>query len=217
MRKLKKFLINLIPNKELRHKKWHEQKKKYQRVDINKKIHGDGNIIEGDIPFKVKIEIYGNNNRIVFEDNLKDFRARISIGSKSVCVDNCLVHIGSSSTSGETYIRLLENNSEVIIGQDCMLSWNIDIWCSDCHSVLDARGKVINSGQSIKIGNHVWIGKDVKIGKNTEISDNSIIGWKSVVTKKFDKAGVVIAGNPAKIVKENINWDRKTPSQFLSD
>lgn len=139
------------------------------------------------------------------------------IGCKSVCVDNCLVYIGGNSTSGGTNILLRENNSEVTIGQHCMLSCNIDIWCSDCHSVLDARGKVINAGRSVKIGNRVWIGKDVKIGKNTEISDNSIIGWGSIVTKKFDKPGVVIAGNPAKIVKENIKWDRKTPSQLWSN
>lgn len=53
------------------------------------------------------------------------------------------------------------------------------------------------------------IGKDCKIGKNTKISSNSIVAWNSVVNKKFDESNVVIAGNPATIVKRNINWDAR--------
>lgn len=217
MRKLKKFLINLIPNKELRHKKWHEQKKKYQRIDLNKNIHGNGNIIEGDIPFKVKIEIYGNNNRIVFGKNLSEFRASISVGFKTDPVNNTVIIIRDNSTANDVKIYLRDNNSQVILGQDCMLSNEVCIACTDFHTIINTQDEVLNLGKSIEIGNHVWIGMYAKILKNTKIPDNCIVGCGSVVTKKFDKSGVIIAGNPAKIVKENINWDRKTPSQFLSD
>lgn len=88
-----------------------------------------------------------------------------------------------------------------------MISWGIDIWCTDAHTVTDLEGNPINFSKSIEIGDHVWIGRDVKIGKNTKISNDSIIGWGSIVTKKFEDTNVVIAGNPAKIVKRNINWD----------
>ena len=37
---------------------------------------------------------------------------------------------------------------------------------------------------------------------NEKIADNVIIGANTVVTKSFDKEGVIIAGNPAKIIKE---------------
>ena len=42
--------------------------------------------------------------------------------------------------------------------------------------------------------------------KNSIIPDNSVIGAYSVVAKKFDEENVVIAGNPARICKRNINW-----------
>jgi len=31
----------------------------------------------------------------------------------------------------------------------------------------------------------------------------------SVVTKPFEESNIILAGNPAKIVKRNINWDRR--------
>ena len=62
------------------------------------------------------------------------------------------------------------------------------------------NGEVIFENTYIKTGM-------VKIGKNTKISDDSIIGWGSIVTKKFEEPNVVLAGNPAKIVKRGINWN----------
>lgn len=35
---------------------------------------------------------------------------------------------------------------------------------------------------------------------------NSVVGHSTVVAKKFTDKNVVIAGNPAKIIKTDINW-----------
>lgn len=102
---------------------------------------------------------------------------------------------------------LQDSDTSISIGCRCTISWEIDIWSTDVHTVKNLEGNVLNYSNSIEIGEHVWIGRDVKIGKNTKISKDSIIGWGSIVTKKFDEANVVIAGNPAQIVKRNINWD----------
>lgn len=45
--------------------------------------------------------------------------------------------------------------------------------------------------------------------KNTKISDGCIIGVNSVVTKSVDKENVVLVGNPAKIVKKDVEWQRE--------
>ena len=42
--------------------------------------------------------------------------------------------------------------------------------------------------------------------KGVKIEGHSIIGSGSVVTKSFGETNVVIAGNPAKIVKKDIDW-----------
>ena len=47
------------------------------------------------------------------------------------------------------------------------------------------------------------------ICKNVRIADNSIIGAHAVVTKSFSEKNSVIAGNPAKIVKQGVEWHRE--------
>ena len=56
-----------------------------------------------------------------------------------------------------------------------------------------------------KIGNDLLIGDSVVFIGKGEVGNNVIIGAGSVVTKRFPDH-VVIAGNPAKIIKENRNF-----------
>lgn len=206
MKKLKKLLIKLIPNKKVRHAKL-----------MQLRIHGANNKIIGEIPLKTRLEIYGNNNTIIFGKNTQDFISNIHMGEKLDYINNAVITIGDNCSAGLVDIRLREDNSVISIGDNSMISWNVCIWCSDTHSILDSQNNITNVGKSIEIGEHFWIGMGAKIGKNTKIPSNSIVGWESVVTKKFEKENIVIAGNPAKIVKENVNWDRKAPHQLLKE
>ena len=52
----------------------------------------------------------------------------------------------------------------------------------------------------IKIGNNCFIGTNSIILPNVEIGDNVIIGAGSIITKNIQD-NVVVAGNPAKIVR----------------
>jgi acetyltransferase-like isoleucine patch superfamily enzyme len=181
-------------------------------------IKGNNNLIQSESNYpNVRILIYGNNNRLIVEKDVQLLCGSIIMGIDDCPVNNCTVHIGKNTTSNGFDILLLEHNSSVIIGEDCMFSSNITISCSDTHSILDLDNNLTNLGKFIKLGNHVWCGQGVRIGKNVEIKDNSIIGWGSIVTKKFDKPNVIIAGIPAQIVKENINWDRRRPEQYLAE
>jgi len=58
----------------------------------------------------------------------------------------------------------------------------------------------------IIIGENVWIGSNVRICKGVVIGDNSVIAANSVVTKSIP-ANCIAAGNPAKIVKTNIDLE----------
>lgn len=51
------------------------------------------------------------------------------------------------------------------------------------------------------IGDNVWVGAGSCILPNVTIGNNCIIGANSVVTKSFPD-NCVIAGNPAKIIKQ---------------
>ncbi len=54
----------------------------------------------------------------------------------------------------------------------------------------------------IVIGSNVWIGANAIILPGVKIANGCVIGAGAVVTKSFEKENCVIAGNPAKIIKE---------------
>jgi len=68
----------------------------------------------------------------------------------------------------------------------------------------------------IAIGNDVFIGTKTLIMPGVKIEDRVIIGAGSVVTKSVP-TGVVIAGNPAKIIGSYDELERRRLETFVSD
>ena len=147
---------------------------------------------------------YGNCNKVIICKGCKLNDVTFWIED-----DGNEIMLGAGTTiHGKTEIACIEGTS-VTVGDDCMFSSNISMRTGDSHSVVDLNGKRINPSRNIRIGNHVWIGQDVFIGKGAEIADNSILGAGSVVTRRFDESNVAIAGNPAIVIKEKVNWKRE--------
>ena len=67
----------------------------------------------------------------------------------------------------------------------------------------DSRLWKHSSHAPIIIGENCWIGRNVSIMKGVTIGDNCVVAANSVVTKSIP-ANCIAAGNPAKIVKTNI-------------
>lgn len=68
----------------------------------------------------------------------------------------------------------------------------------------DSRLWKHSSHAPVVIGKNVWIGDNVRIQKGVTIGDNSIIAANSIVTKDVPSNSIA-AGNPARIVKTNID------------
>ena len=95
---------------------------------------------------------------------------------------------------------------------DCQFGSKIIIRVTDGHKIISLEdGTVLNKGKDVVIGNHCWVATDVKILKGSTIASGSVVGMSSVVAGKCDTPNSVYAGNPAKLKKTNITWDRECP------
>ncbi|MFP5041218.1 acyltransferase [Parasediminibacterium sp. JCM 36343] len=92
------------------------------------------------------------------------------------------------------------------IGENCAISWNCQFLDEDFHKI-NYEGKKEFSDNGISIGNKVWIGTNVSIYKGTTIPSGCVIASNSVVKGVFSEENMLIAGNPAKILKKNISWE----------
>lgn len=169
--------------------------------------NGKGNVIcvgSGTVMNDLTIKIWGNNNKIVIGEKCRIKGLHVWIED-----DNNIVTIGDGTTfHGDSCFDCAEGKN-ITIGKDCMFSSGVNLKTTDSHSIIDTDGNRVNVGKDITVGNHVWLGHNTYLLKGSSIADNSVIGACSVVTKKFDKTNVVIVGNPAKIVKNDIDWKRE--------
>jgi acetyltransferase-like isoleucine patch superfamily enzyme len=173
------------------------------------RMTGDNNIIKLTLPMTVDksgIIILSNKCRIAIggETNIHCLKISCIRGEKQS------IKIGSKTYIGGATIRVVDNGTSCVIGTDCILSFDIYLRCSDEHRMLDQRtGNPINKQRHpLTIGNHCWIGQRAALMKNAKIPDNSVVGFGSVVSSQFIEEYTCISGNPAKIIKRHINWNR---------
>ena len=70
------------------------------------------------------------------------------------------------------------------------------------HGMLRIRSQ---GGGITKIGNKVWIATEAMILPGITIGDGAIVAAGAVVTKDVP-ARCMVAGVPAKVMKENVDW-----------
>lgn len=132
-------------------------------------------------------------------------KASIGHGSRISVGGNGILEIGENFTiTAETSIIC---HKKIKFGNNVLISWENLFMDIDFHKIKNIENNIINEPKDIFIGNNVWIGCRNTILKGSQILNNCVIGSNSLINKKFDKNNILIAGNPAKILKENIRWE----------
>jgi acetyltransferase-like isoleucine patch superfamily enzyme/coenzyme F420-reducing hydrogenase beta subunit len=159
------------------------------------------------------------------------FRSRFTMGVKQVDSSRLETRLliepnGQMEVNGDfqvfagSYIRIVENGylvleggfinegveitcaSKITIGKDCTIARDVVIRDYDGHTI---ELPDFNIAEEIVIGEHVWIGNRAIVLKGVTIGDGAIIAAGSIVTTDVP-SHCIVAGVPARVVKENINW-----------
>lgn len=165
-----------------------------------------GSNIKGDISVFFK----GNNSILYIGDDCA--LNGLQIRSRQA---NDLIAVGNKVTTTSTNVWISGNgagdvNPAIIIGDDCMLSYDIVIRNSDGHPIFDLdTDEQLNKPKGIvHIEPHVWIGEQVNILKSVTVGACSILSLGSTVTSDVPRFAVA-SGIPAKArVKNGTYWAR---------
>ncbi len=129
---------------------------------------------------------------------------------KCMFQSGCVVYVSEGktleigdNTCFTSNIRILAHD-DIKIGKNCIFGWESQIMSGDGHPVFEGD-KRINPDSPVIIEDNVWVGSRAVILKGVTISQGSIVAANAVVTKDVPP-NCIVAGNPAKLVRENISW-----------
>ena len=116
-----------------------------------------------------------------------------------ICDYGYNIEIGENFYSNHN-LTILDCN-KVIFGDNVFIGSNCCFYCAEHPLDFERRIKGLEYEIPIIIGNNVWIGGNVTVLAGVTIGNGVVIGAGSTVTKDVPD-NVVIAGTPAKIIKE---------------
>jgi acetyltransferase-like isoleucine patch superfamily enzyme len=146
----------------------------------------------------------------------------VELGAHVSCYAGVSFAIGERGTCKIGDFSLLNGalimaDERIEIGAHCLVSWNVGIADSDFHPIDAAQRRIDTMALApfykdrpprpplrtapVIIKDNVWIGMNALVLKGVTIGENSVVAAGAVVSKDVP-ANVVVAGNPAIIVKQ---------------
>jgi serine acetyltransferase/coenzyme F420-reducing hydrogenase beta subunit len=137
----------------------------------------------------------GKNATVNVKGNFK-----VYVGSDIRVLDNAVLTLGSGFCNDGAEITCAKR---LTIGRGCAIARNVIIRDYDAHQMLNTDHEI---AKDICIGEHVWIGTRAVILKGVTIGDGAVVAAGAVVTRDVP-ARCLVAGVPAKVVRENVAWE----------
>lgn len=176
-----------------------------------------------------KITIYGVNNTLIIEDGFQINHMELLIrGNGNIVKIGKKFELNYNTDHGPLYLSAKDDNNTITLGNNIHIRGSAEIVCmegteltigdnfgmsnetiirtGDGHRIMDLLGNRVNPSRSIKIGNDCWLARRGIILKGVELKDYTIVGTGALVTKSYDSGNIILGGNPAKVIKENVTW-----------
>tara|TARA_R110001592_G_scaffold45986_2_gene146686 strand:- start:15948 stop:16562 length:615 start_codon:yes stop_codon:yes gene_type:complete len=116
--------------------------------------------------------------------------------SKVSGVENIKIGIGTApGLSPGCYIQGL---GKIYIGDYTIVAPNVGIISAN-HEITDYRK---HKEGVVRIGSYCWIGMNAVVMPNVILGDYTIVAAGAIVTKSFENGYCVVAGNPARVIKQ---------------
>ncbi|MDF1616953.1 acyltransferase [Petrocella sp. FN5] len=91
------------------------------------------------------------------------------------------------------------HDAKIVIGRGCQVAPNVGIITTN-HDLYDISKHV--AGEDVVLGDYCWVGMNSVVLPGVELGAHTIVAAGAVVTKSFLDGYCVIAGVPAKKIKE---------------
>jgi acetyltransferase-like isoleucine patch superfamily enzyme len=157
----------------------------------------------------------------IFRFTRTKLRPGVELGHHVSCYAGVSFSIGENASCKVGDFTLLNGalimaEERIEIGKHCLISWNVGIADSDFHPLepaqriqdtlalapyFDGPPRPPLRTAPVIIKDNVWIGMAAVILKGVTIGENSVVAAGSIVSKDVP-ANVVVAGNPAVVVKQ---------------
>jgi acetyltransferase-like isoleucine patch superfamily enzyme len=128
-------------------------------------------------------------------------RATIGRGARILVMKGAHLEIGGETTIN--YNTTITCFKHISIAQSCAISWNVNILDGNLHELV-IDGVPLPRARPVTLGSYAWIGCGSTI-LGASIGAGAVIGAGSVVVADVPEK-VAVAGNPARIVRENVAW-----------
>ena len=156
------------------------------------------------LEIKSKLRIYNgsteqDDRRSMLEDMLGEIGENVIIWTPFNCIYGENIFIGNN-VFFNLNCMIIDNN-KVEIGDNAMLGPNVQIYTAAHPLEAESRNQGWEVTKPVTINNSVWIGGSAILLPGVTIGEKSVIGAGAVVTRDVP-SNVVVAGNPARIIRK---------------
>lgn len=155
-----------------------------------------------DVPISIRITNFIFQRVLRVNSGLKE---SVHFTSTVVSSEKLRVHATSAKSlavSGGCYIQA---GNGITIGSRTIWASGVKLISAN-HGASEDRTWV--PGPPMQIGAGCWIGANAVILPGVVLGDNTVVGAGAVVTKPYPEGNCVLVGNPARVLRRNVQEDK---------